>query len=72
LIDVPAGARIASVPKRIGKAALTFVTEFGLSAGVNVVANSSQYSGATKATSSLPCPATWSSTFAPDIRSRGG
>jgi iron complex outermembrane receptor protein len=43
LIDVPAGAHIPSIPKHIGKAALTFVAAFGLSVGANVIADSSQY-----------------------------
>jgi len=42
-IDVPAGAHIPSIPKHIGKAGLTFIAGFGLSAGVNVIANSGQY-----------------------------
>ena len=43
LINVPAGAHIPSIPKHIGKAALTFGAAFGLSAGVNVIAVCSQY-----------------------------
>ena len=43
LIDVPAGAHIPSIPKNIGKAGVTYVSAFGLSAGVNVIADSSQY-----------------------------
>jgi iron complex outermembrane receptor protein len=42
-IDVPAGAHIPSIPRHIGKVGLTFVAGFGLSAGVNVIANSGQY-----------------------------
>ena len=42
-IDVPAGAHIPSVPRHIGKAGVTYAAGFGLSAGVNVVANSGQY-----------------------------
>jgi len=41
-IDVPAGARIPSVPAHIGKAAVTWFAGAGVSAGVDVVANSGQ------------------------------
>ena len=40
---VPAGAHIPSIPKHIVKAGVTYVSAFGLSAGVNVIADSSQY-----------------------------
>jgi outer membrane receptor protein involved in Fe transport len=43
LIDVPAGAHIPSVPRHVVKLALSFRSSFGLSAGVNVIGNSSQY-----------------------------
>ncbi|HVV50689.1 MAG TPA: TonB-dependent receptor [Polyangia bacterium] len=43
LIDVPAGARIPSIPMHVGKLAVTYVAAFGLSAGVNVVADSGQF-----------------------------
>jgi outer membrane receptor protein involved in Fe transport len=43
LIDVPAGARIPSVPNHIVKLAVDFRSPFGLSAGVSVIGNSSQY-----------------------------
>jgi iron complex outermembrane recepter protein len=43
LIDVPKGAHIPSIPRHIAKASLGFAAAFGLSAGVNVIANSSQY-----------------------------
>ncbi|HEY6478270.1 MAG TPA: TonB-dependent receptor [Polyangia bacterium] len=43
LINVPAGARIPSIPLHVGKVAVTYVSGFGLSAGVNVIADSSQY-----------------------------
>lgn len=42
LIDVPAGAQIPSVPRHVVKLALSFRSSFGLSAGVNVISNSSQ------------------------------
>src|SRR5579884_949268 len=42
-IQVPAGAHIPGIPRHIGKAGLDFVGWFGLSAGVNVVANSGQW-----------------------------
>jgi iron complex outermembrane recepter protein len=42
-INVAAGAHIPSIPKSIGKAGLRYVSAFGLSAGVNVIADSSQY-----------------------------
>jgi outer membrane receptor protein involved in Fe transport len=43
LIDVPAGAHIPSVPRHVVKLAVSFRSAIGLSAGVNVIANSSQY-----------------------------
>ncbi|HVR61524.1 MAG TPA: TonB-dependent receptor [Polyangia bacterium] len=42
-IPVPAGAQIPSIPKHVGKAGVTFMAPFGLSGGVNVVAQSGQY-----------------------------
>jgi outer membrane receptor protein involved in Fe transport len=42
-ITVPLGSHIPSIPKHIGKAGLSFVGGFGLSAGVNLIANSGQY-----------------------------
>jgi outer membrane receptor protein involved in Fe transport len=42
-IDVPAGSHIPSIPSHIGKAGVAYKAGFGLSAGVNVVANSGQY-----------------------------
>jgi outer membrane receptor protein involved in Fe transport len=42
-IAVPAGAHIPSVPSHVAKAGLGWVSGFGVSAGANVVANSSQY-----------------------------
>ncbi len=55
-IDVPAGARIPSVPKYIGKVAVSVVTAFGLSAGVNVVANGNQYFRGDEANLLAPLP----------------
>jgi outer membrane receptor protein involved in Fe transport len=43
LIDVAAGAHIPSIPRSSGKASLTVVSAFGLSGGVSVIADSSQY-----------------------------
>jgi outer membrane receptor protein involved in Fe transport len=43
VIDVLAGAHIPSIPEHVGKAAVTVVSSFGLSAGANVVAQSGQY-----------------------------
>jgi outer membrane receptor protein involved in Fe transport len=42
-IDVPVGARIPSIPRHVGKAGVSFFAALGLSAGVNVVANSGQF-----------------------------
>jgi outer membrane receptor protein involved in Fe transport len=42
-IAVPAGAHIPSIPKHTGKLAIGWTSGLGLSAGVNVVASSSQY-----------------------------
>ncbi|HVZ72714.1 MAG TPA: TonB-dependent receptor [Polyangia bacterium] len=42
-VQVPAGAHLPSVPKHIVKVGLGYLAPFGLSAGVNVVGNSSQY-----------------------------
>ena len=56
LIDVPAGARIPSVPRHIVKLGLGFRSSFGLSAGVNVIANSSQYLRGDEANLLAPVP----------------
>ncbi len=42
-IDVPAGARIPSVPAHIGKAAVTWFAGAGVSAGVDVIGQGSQF-----------------------------
>jgi outer membrane receptor protein involved in Fe transport len=55
-IDVPAGARIPSVPLHVAKAGAGFVSAFGLSAGVNVVADSSQYLRGDEANLLAPLP----------------
>ncbi len=55
-INVPAGAHIPSVPKHIGKVAVSVVSAFGLSAGVNVVANGSQYFRGDEANLLAPLP----------------
>jgi len=43
LIDVAAGAHIPSIPRSTGKASLAVASGFGLSAGVSVIADGSQY-----------------------------
>jgi len=43
LINVPVGAHIPSIPKHVVKLAMSYRSSFGLSAGVNVTANSGQY-----------------------------
>ncbi|HEY6175656.1 MAG TPA: TonB-dependent receptor [Kofleriaceae bacterium] len=43
VIDVPSGAHIPSIPKHVAKVALDVRSSFGLSAGVSVIGNSSQY-----------------------------
>jgi outer membrane receptor protein involved in Fe transport len=43
VIDVPAGAQLPSVPRHIVKVALDYRSPFGVSAGVSVIDNSSQY-----------------------------
>jgi outer membrane receptor protein involved in Fe transport len=55
-IDVPAGARIPSVPRHVVKLGLSFRSSFGLSAGVNVIANSSQYLRGDEANLLAPVP----------------
>jgi len=56
LIDVPAGARMPSIPKHIVKLALDVRSSFGLSAGVSVIANSSQYLRGDEANLLAPVP----------------
>lgn len=56
LIDVPAGAHIPSVPRHIAKLALSVASAFGLSGGVNLVANSSQYLRGDEANLLAPVP----------------
>jgi iron complex outermembrane receptor protein len=43
VIHVPSGARLPSVPQHVVKVALDVRSSFGLSAGVSVIGNSSQY-----------------------------
>jgi outer membrane receptor protein involved in Fe transport len=43
VIEVPAGARIPSIPAHVGKATVTVVSAFGLSAGASVGAQSGQF-----------------------------
>ena len=56
LIDVPAGAHIPSIPKHVVKLALSFLSSFGLSAGVNVIGNSGQYLRGDEANLLAPAP----------------
>ena len=42
-IFAPKGSHIPSIPKHTGKVGLSFIGGFGLSAGLNVIANSGQY-----------------------------
>lgn len=56
LIDVPAGAHIPSIPEHVVKVALDFRSSFGLSAGVSVTGNSSQYLRGDEANLLAPVP----------------
>jgi outer membrane receptor protein involved in Fe transport len=56
LIEVPAGAHMPSVPNHIIKVALDFRSSFGLSAGVSVIGNSSQYLRGDEANLLAPVP----------------
>ena len=56
LIAVPAGAHMPSVPNHIIKVALDFRSSFGLSAGVSVIGNSSQYLRGDEANLLAPVP----------------
>jgi outer membrane receptor protein involved in Fe transport len=56
IIEVLPGAHIPSIPEHVGKVALTAVSSFGLSAGVNVVAQSSQYYRGDEANRLPPIP----------------
>jgi iron complex outermembrane receptor protein len=42
-LDVPAGARLPSIPAQVGKASVTWTASFGLSLGATVIGNSGQY-----------------------------
>jgi len=55
-IQVPAGAHIPSIPKHIVKVGLSYLSSFGLYAGVNVVGNSSQYLRGDEANLLAPLP----------------
>jgi outer membrane receptor protein involved in Fe transport len=55
-IQVPAGAHIPSIPKHVVKVALSYLSPFGLYAGVNVVGNSSQYLRGDEANLLAPVP----------------
>jgi outer membrane receptor protein involved in Fe transport len=55
-IDVPAGARIPSIPRHTGKAAVGWTSGFGPFAGVNVVAASSQFLRGDEANLLAPVP----------------
>jgi outer membrane receptor protein involved in Fe transport len=41
--NLPKGAHLPSIPRHVGKIGLSVITAIGLSAGVNVIANSGQY-----------------------------
>jgi iron complex outermembrane recepter protein len=56
VIDVPAGAHMPSIPKHVVKVALEFHSSCGLSAGVNVIGNSSQYLRGDEANLLAPVP----------------
>jgi outer membrane receptor protein involved in Fe transport len=56
MIKVPAGAHIPSIPEHVGKAAVTVRTGFGLEAGANVVAQSSQFYRGDEANLLAPVP----------------
>jgi outer membrane receptor protein involved in Fe transport len=56
VIDVRAGAHIPSVPRHIVKLALNVGSAFGLSGGVNVISNSSQYLRGDEANLLAPVP----------------
>lgn len=55
-IDVPAGAHIPSIPAHSGKVVVGWSSPIGLSAGFNVVANSSQYLRGDEANLLAPVP----------------
>jgi outer membrane receptor protein involved in Fe transport len=55
-VDVPAGAQIPSIPKHVVKVALDVRSSFGLSAGVSVIGNSSQYLRGDEANLLSPVP----------------
>jgi outer membrane receptor protein involved in Fe transport len=55
-IDVPMGAHIPSIPAHTGKLVVGWTLPMGLSAGVNVVANSSQYLRGDEANLLAPVP----------------
>jgi iron complex outermembrane recepter protein len=55
-IDVPTGAHLPSVPQHVVKLALDVRSSFGLSAGVSVIANSSQYLRGDEANLMAPVP----------------
>jgi outer membrane receptor protein involved in Fe transport len=55
-IPVPSGAHIPSIPRHIVKVGLGYLSSFGLSAGVNVVGNSSQYLRGDEANRLAPIP----------------
>jgi outer membrane receptor protein involved in Fe transport len=56
VIDVPGGSHIPSVPQHVVKLGASFLSAFGLSAGVNVVGNSSQYYRGDEANLLAPIP----------------
>src|SRR6185295_15118222 len=56
VIDVPAGAHIPSIPRHVVKVALDVRSSFGLSTGVSIVGNSSQYLRGDEANLLAPVP----------------
>jgi len=56
VIEVAAGSHLPSIPKHVVKLALSYLSEVGLSAGVNVIANSSQYFRGDEANLLAPVP----------------
>jgi iron complex outermembrane receptor protein len=55
-IDVPAGARIPSIPRHSGKVGLTVLSGFGLMGGADLIAQSGQYLRGDEANRLAPLP----------------
>ena len=56
VLAVPAGARLPGVPAHLGKLLVSWISGFGLSAGVNVLAQSSQFLRGDEANRLAPVP----------------